>query len=620
MQAENSWNIATRAEAARRTLERSGKVRPTDMAADARAFWWMLLALGLISAAAAAAPPPVVVAGATGRVGAAVVRSLIERRGGHENIFVLARDVGKAESMHTGVKCISADYGDVESLKVALSSVPQGFRIFVACNNGPAQAALEGAVCSAAQAAGCVYAVKLSTASPVLNLKEGGPYAAHLEVEEQLRQLALPHAVLRPNLFLDEVCLGGFMGVSAPLGASSECNHPFADAKISAVDVRDVGACAAALLDAAETDPTVGLKYEITGPTAISLGNELASAISQLRPAPVAIRACSIDDYIGARNLPPPVAANLAGFFQVLATECAQTTDVVQRLTGAKPRGVVQFVRDHAERFLPQSYQQLVGKRAASFRDAARVIERPMADDLNCLGADEMIIRVGIAGVNGGADTFSVTQPSDEDDKEIPLGKEGVGVVVVVGDDAAAAGFAPGQRVAFIGVGFTEYTRIKSRLAYAVDDSANPAQQTALRVSGHTAAVALGHTAPVRAGDVVVVTACCGATGSFAVQIAKAAGATVIGTVGSADKADVARRVLGVDRVVEYKVEDLGEVLRAEYPDGVDLAYEGVGGPLLGAICANLKPDGRVLVVGSSAPALKRTPRLDGTPPRTRGH
>ena len=49
----------------------------------------------------------------------------------------------------------------------------------------------------------------------------------------------------------------------------------------------------------------------------------------------------------------------------------------------------------------------------------------------------------------------------------------------------------------------------------------------------------------------------------------------------------VARR-LGVDRVVQYRMEDLGSVLRDEYPSGIDLAYEGVGGPLLGAICANL--------------------------------
>ena len=78
MQAENSWNIATRAEAARRTFWKS---TPTDMAADARAFWWMLLALGLISAAAAAAPPPVVVAGATGQTGRRCLERLAKMGG-----------------------------------------------------------------------------------------------------------------------------------------------------------------------------------------------------------------------------------------------------------------------------------------------------------------------------------------------------------------------------------------------------------------------------------------------------------------------------------------------------------------------------------------------------------
>ena len=559
--------------------------------------------LALLTAVAAAAPPPIVVAGGTGRVGAAVVRSLVARRGSNDNIFVLARDAEKAGTLHAGVQCICADYSDAESLQAALSKVPQGFRLFVACNNGPAQASLESAVCCAAQEAGCCYAVKLSTATPVLELKEGGPYAAHLEVEELLRQLALPHAVLRPNLFMDEIGLGGFLGVSAPLGASDECTHPFAAAPISIVDVRDVAACATALLVAKEPDPTVGIKYEVTGPAAVTLGDELASAISSIRPRHVTISACTVDDYIAARQLPPAIAANLAGFFNVLATQCAATTDVVHSLTGEPPRDIRRFVHDHAPRFLPETFSRLLGTPAPSFREAARIVALTTADEVASLGEDELLIRVLVAGVNGGADTFTVTRAADADadaDADaIPMGKEGVGVVVAVGNTAADGGFKPGQRVAFIGVGYTEYTRVAMRLAYAVDAEADAAEQSALRVSGHTAAIALGHTSPVREGDVVVVTACCGATGSFAAQMAKAAGAIVVGTVGSDAKAEVAREVLKVDRVVQYHKEDLGEVLKAEFPTGVDLAYEGVGGPLLGAICANLKPDGKVLVVGS---------------------
>jgi NADPH:quinone reductase-like Zn-dependent oxidoreductase len=151
-----------------------------------------------------------------------------------------------------------------------------------------------------------------------------------------------------------------------------------------------------------------------------------------------------------------------------------------------------------------------------------------------CIG--QVLIRTLVAGINGGADTFTLTNAA-ADAHDIPLGKEGVGVVVAVGAQAAAAGFAPGQRVTFIGAGFREYTRVRARLCHAVDPAFEATEQVALRVSGHTAAVALGYTRPILAGDVVVVTACCGATGSFAVQIAKAAGAITIGTVGSEDKA-----------------------------------------------------------------------------------
>lgn len=248
---------------------------------------------------------------------------------------------------------------------------------------------------------------------------------------------------------------------------------------------------------------------------------------------------------------------------------------------------------------LPTTFCRLVGKPAPSFREAVRMETATLADELSALAADEMLVRTLVAGINGGADTFTVTRADPQAGENIPLGKEGVGMVVALGEEAADSGFALGQRVAFIGAGFSEYVRVKKRLAYAVDADGDAAEQVALRVSGHTAAIALGYTSPVRSGEVCVVTACCGATGSFAAQIAKAAGATVIGTVSSAAKAAVAKDVLGVDRAVVYKEEDLSSVLQAEFPEGIDVAYEGVGGPLLGAICANLKPTGRVLVVGS---------------------
>ena len=126
-----------------------------------------------------------------------------------------------------------------------------------------------------------------------------------------------------------------------------------------------------------------------------------------------------------------------------------------------------------------------------------------------------------------------------------------------------------------------------------------PGELAALRISGLTALVSLERTCPVQKGDVVLVTACCGGTGHFAVQIAKNAGATVIGTVGSTQKVQVAKDLGCIDRIVDLSRESLDDVLKSEYPQGIDICYEGVGGKLLKAAHDNMANGGRILVVGS---------------------
>lgn len=91
--------------------------------------------------------------------------------------------------------------------------------------------------------------------------------------------------------------------------------------------------------------------------------------------------------------------------------------------------------------------------------------------------------------------------------------------------------------------------------------------------------------------------AAAGATGSFAVQLAKQAGCHVIGTCSSDDKAAMLKG-LGCDRPVNYKKEDLFKVLREEYPKGVDVVYEGVGGKMFDVALNNLAVKGRLVVIG----------------------
>ena len=586
--------------------------------------------------------PAVVVAGATGRVGSAVVRSLVRRD--EVDVVALVRNADKARKLFEADKAVTiaeADYADVDAIDSAiLSSVRelQSCRMFVACSNGPDQAQLEANLCAAAARRGAEYAVKLSTVTPVLEMKEGGPYAAHLEAEAALAASGVPYSILRPNLFMQMLSAPGLLGFELGDATSAEVHHCFAEASISLIDARDVGEVAAALLclPPAAAAEHHGQTYRLSGPAAEKVGDELLAAAAPLwarRDALPTLVGCTAAEHVSKQmpSLPAPAAASLEGFLRVLAEECDEVTDCVERLSGKPPTPFRAFVTEHAPAFLPATYRRLLGTPAASFREGAVLAELPMSEMLgDHLGESEVLIKVLVAGVNGGADTFRVTN-AEADATDFPLGSEGAGVVVACGSGVAANGtYSPGQRVCFLGGGYSEYVRLPAAMCFAAppppspppssqpspppssspssspspSQLVDPAELVALRISGLTAAVALGRTREVQEGDVVVVTAACGATGSFAVQEAAARGATVVGTVGSDEKAEAAR-ALGVSRVVNYKREDLGEVLRSEFggggggSGGVDVAYEGVGGPLLKAVVDNLAEGGAVLMVGS---------------------
>jgi len=95
------------------------------------------------------------------------------------------------------------------------------------------------------------------------------------------------------------------------------------------------------------------------------------------------------------------------------------------------------------------------------------------------------------------------------------------------------------------------------------------------------------------------VTAAAGGAGHFAVQLAKASGCVVVATVGSPAKAAALRALpLPPDRVVEYRAENLEAVLASEFPAGLDVALDGVGGPARRTLLRRLAPGGRLLQLG----------------------
>jgi prostaglandin reductase 3 len=113
-------------------------------------------------------------------------------------------------------------------------------------------------------------------------------------------------------------------------------------------------------------------------------------------------------------------------------------------------------------------------------------------------------------------------------------------------------------------------------------------------MQGISGSVALEQVEEVKSGETVLVTAAAGGTSQCVVQLAKLAGDHVIGTTSSDEKAEVLK-ALGCDRVVNYNKEDIGTVLETEYPNGVDLVFEPVGGETFKAAVQNIAVHGRVI-------------------------
>lgn len=104
--------------------------------------------------------------------------------------------------------------------------------------------------------------------------------------------------------------------------------------------------------------------------------------------------------------------------------------------------------------------------------------------------------------------------------------------------------------------------------------------------------------AGLKQGDTVLITAAAGGLGHMAIQWAKYHGAYVIGTASLPEKISIAQS-LGCDRVINYKTEDLDRVLSKEYPKGIDLIWETIGGEVKNILFEHLALRGRMITLGS---------------------
>ena len=192
----------------------------------------------------------------------------------------------------------------------------------------------------------------------------------------------------------------------------------------------------------------------------------------------------------------------------------------------------------------------------------------------------------------------------------LPLvpGNEAAGVIEEVGE--GVADLKAGDRVAYAGpIGaYSQRRTISADKLVRIPEAISDETAAAMMLKGMTAEYLLRRTFPVKAGDTILYHAAAGGVGLIVGQWAKHLGATVIGTVGSAEKAQIAR-AHGFDHVIEYKSEDFAPRVR-ELTEGklCDVVYDSVGKDTYAGSLDCLRPRGMFVSFGQSSGVI---PPLD---------
>lgn len=157
---------------------------------------------------------------------------------------------------------------------------------------------------------------------------------------------------------------------------------------------------------------------------------------------------------------------------------------------------------------------------------------------------------------------------------------------------------------------FAEATLMDGMGFLPAPEGLDDAEASALVIGYQTAWFALHRRTQIREGDVLLVHAAAGGVGSAAVQLGKAAGATVIGVVGGGEKADYARE-LGADVVVDRHTQDFVSVVKEETGGkGADIVFDPVGGAAYEGSTKCIAFEGRIVVIGFAGGTIP-TPGLN---------
>jgi NADPH2:quinone reductase len=217
-------------------------------------------------------------------------------------------------------------------------------------------------------------------------------------------------------------------------------------------------------------------------------------------------------------------------------------------------------------------------------------------------GDGEMLVKIEAAGVNF-IDVYFRKGLYKAPEYPVKLGNEAAGIVAASGKNAT---FREGQRVAYAMArgSYAEFASVPQNLLVPLPESVSFEQGASVMLQGMTAHYLTRSTFPLQKGQVCLVHAAAGGAGLLLVQMAKLAGATVIGTCSTKEKAELAMSH-GADHVVLYGEEDfVAKAKEITGGKGVDVVYDSVGKSTWEKSLDCIRARGMMVTFGQSSGAI----------------
>jgi uncharacterized protein YbjT (DUF2867 family) len=285
----------------------------------------------------------ILVLGASGNIGRALVAELRRKRAPFAVGLHRPEEIDKAQA--SGLEVVAADYFDPASLVLACKGKEKVFFV------SPASARLlemETNVLRAAHRTGVTHLIKSSVWGAD---RDDFIFARpHRESERQIEQSGIPYTFLRPNGFFQNL-----LSYATGIKQFGMIPIPDQDAAVSEVDVRDIGAAAAAVLT---TEGHAGRAYPISGPEAITTAQK-TQILSEVTGRRVRAQVLPAEQWVGLLSqfgVPEWQLRGIIDLQRYYSTGKASTVvPTIQELTGTPARSFRSFVEEYRSTFLGAS-------------------------------------------------------------------------------------------------------------------------------------------------------------------------------------------------------------------------------------------------------------------------